>query len=74
MQITTFHAHYQSVYTNFDFSSFSLISCNKIFFLLHSKMGEIDLQIRPFWSAISPKLQSNLACFALGGLSPWHLY
>ena len=28
MQIISFPAHYQSVYTNFDISSFSLISCN----------------------------------------------
>ncbi|MCB6902780.1 hypothetical protein [Hoylesella buccalis] len=28
MQIIPFPAHYQSVYTNFDISSFSLISCN----------------------------------------------
>ncbi|KXA42374.1 hypothetical protein HMPREF3226_00655 [Prevotella corporis] len=27
MQITPFPAHYQFVYTNFDFSSFSRISC-----------------------------------------------
>ena len=27
MQIVPFYAHYQSVYTNFDFSSFSRISC-----------------------------------------------
>ena len=27
MQIIPFSAHYQSVYTNFDISSFSLISC-----------------------------------------------
>jgi len=30
MQIIPFPAHYQSVYTNFDISSFSLISCNAI--------------------------------------------
>ena len=28
MQIISFLPHYQSVYTNFDFSSFSLISCS----------------------------------------------
>ena len=28
MQIISFPAHYQSVYTNFDISSFSLISCH----------------------------------------------
>ena len=30
MQIIPFPTHYQSVYTNFDISSFSLISCNAI--------------------------------------------
>ncbi|BAU17229.1 hypothetical protein PIOMA14_I_0721 [Prevotella intermedia] len=28
MQMTPFPAHYQLVYTNFDFSSFSRISCS----------------------------------------------
>ncbi|ERJ78550.1 hypothetical protein HMPREF0653_00997 [Prevotella disiens JCM 6334 = ATCC 29426] len=28
MQIIPFPSHYQSVYTNFDISSFSLISCS----------------------------------------------
>ena len=31
MQIVPFPAHYQSVYTNFDISSFSLISCTHSF-------------------------------------------
>ena len=30
MQIIPFPAHYQSIYTNFDISSFSLISCRLI--------------------------------------------
>ena len=41
MQITPFPAHYQSVYTNFDISSFSLISCSVISVKLHSKVGQV---------------------------------
>ena len=37
MQIISFPAHYQSVYTNFDISSFSLISCSSKTILLHVK-------------------------------------
>ncbi|TXJ62582.1 hypothetical protein ETF27_03955 [Prevotella brunnea] len=37
MQIVPFPAYYQSVYTNFDFTSFSLISCTPIHDLLHCK-------------------------------------
>ena len=41
MQIISFPAHYQSVYTNFDISSFSLISCSVISVKLHSKVGQV---------------------------------
>ena len=44
MQIISFPAHYQSVYTNFDISSFSLISCTVKWAILHGKMAEIDGQ------------------------------
>ena len=37
MQIVPFLTHYQLVYINFDFSSFSLISCNSIRRLLEAK-------------------------------------
>ena len=37
MQIISFPAHYQSVYTNFDISSFSLISCRVKAALLQRK-------------------------------------
>ena len=37
MQIIPFPAHYQSVYTNFDISSFSLISCIPKAAVLHGK-------------------------------------
>ncbi len=39
MQIISFPAHYQSVYTNFDISSFSLISCSATEALSASKCG-----------------------------------
>lgn len=35
--MTPFHAHYQSVYANFDFSSFSRISCAVKAMLLNPK-------------------------------------
>lgn len=38
MQIISFPAHYQSVYTNFDISSFSLISCPANYFKLDNKI------------------------------------
>ena len=37
MQIIPFPAHYQSIYINFDISSFSLISCYKKHMLLEGK-------------------------------------
>lgn len=37
MQIVPFPAYYQSVYTNFDFTSFSLISCTAKPALLHTE-------------------------------------
>ena len=39
MQIVPFPAHYQSVYTNFDISSFSLISCTPTVALPALKCG-----------------------------------
>lgn len=38
MQIVPFPTHYQLVYTNFDFSSFSLISCHAIHTVLQCKI------------------------------------
>ena len=40
MQIISFPPHYQSVYTNFDISSFSLISCRVNTASLPCKHGE----------------------------------
>lgn len=48
MQIIPFPAHYQSVYTNFDISSFSLISCLAKGELLESISGPFAKQIVPF--------------------------
>ena len=39
MQIVPFPAYYQSVYTNFDFTSFSLISWISICVILHNKVA-----------------------------------
>ena len=41
MQIISFPAHYQSVYTNFDISSFSLISCSVISVKLRGKVRQV---------------------------------
>lgn len=44
MQIIPFPAHYQSVYTNFDISSFSLINCIVISVMLRAKVTGITTQ------------------------------
>ena len=44
MQIVPFPAHYQSVYTNFDISSFSLISCKSKSPILSFKIAEVVRQ------------------------------
>ena len=41
MQIVPFPAYYQSVYTNFDFTSFSLISCGAICVKLHCHLRQV---------------------------------
>lgn len=48
MQIVPFPAHYQSVYTNFDISSFSLISCSAKAALLVGKVVQIAWQMACF--------------------------
>lgn len=45
MQIVPFPAYYQSVYTNFDISSFSLISCIAIRRLLETKRACIVIVV-----------------------------
>ena len=44
MQIISFPAHYQSVYTNFDISSFSLISC-----IAKEPLSQYQIEITNFW-------------------------
>ena len=51
MQIIPFPAHYQSVYTNFDISSFSLISCDATVALLQARLG-------PFRPVFAPQYVS----------------
>ena len=51
MQIISFPAHYQSVYTNFDISSFSLISCVAKVWFLACKKGVFTLQKYGFCNA-----------------------
>ena len=57
MQIVPFLTHYQLVYTNFDFSSFSLISyVAKVWFLV-CKKGVFTLQKYGFYFLASALLQ-----------------
>ena len=61
MQIISFPAHFQSVYTNFYISSFSLISCNLIAALLHAnrspfatrKRSGVNAKEKRTWNPIS---------------------
>ena len=53
MQIIPFPAHYQSVYTNFDISSFSLISCVPKAAVLHGKSVGFATQNSRFRNAKS---------------------
>ena len=45
MQMTPFPAHYQSAYANFDFSSFSRISCTLIRHLLEAKRACVGFEL-----------------------------
>ena len=45
MQIVPFLTHYQLVYANFDFSSFSLISCTTTNNLLHCEKALVAKDI-----------------------------
>ena len=49
MQIISFPAHYQSVYTNFDISSFSLISCDAKEALLQRKTYAFEKSKRSYY-------------------------
>ena len=52
MQIISFPAHYQSVYTNFDISSFSLISCVIKPTLLPCKTAAFGTQNNRFYNTL----------------------
>ena len=52
MQIISFPAHYQSVYTNFDISSFSLISCFVKPMLLPCKTYTFAMQNNESYNAL----------------------
>ena len=63
MQIIPFPAHYQSVYTNFDISSFSLISCVAEPTLLQRKTAAFAMQNNRFRNAlVANKLHDRYAC------------
>ena len=51
MQIVPFLTHYQLVYINFDFSSFSLISCNIKALILQGKNNAFESGVEKTWLA-----------------------
>ena len=59
MQIIPFPAHYQSVYTNFDISSFSLISCVPKGAVLQCKRACFVAQKGGFWNVETVILKCN---------------
>ena len=59
MQIIPFPAHYQSVYTNFDISSFSLISCTAKAALLHRKTYAFAMSKRSYHFLTELSLQNG---------------
>ena len=65
MQIVPFLTHYQLVYANFDFSSFSLISYIAFCTILHCVLHHFALRFAPFHLAFSTKMQCVLPQNAL---------
>ena len=66
MQIIPFLPHYQLVCNNFDFSSFSLISCMPIKPQLKPRKALVAMQVSLTQNAVSGQLQCNglfTACF-----------
>ena len=59
MQIVPFLTHYQLVYANFDFSSFSLISYTAKALILHPKSNVITMQKHCFYKACKILLYIN---------------
>ena len=58
MQIVPFLPHYQLVYINFDFSSFSLISYKPKLLILLRNVSHFTLQNNAYWSIISGILKA----------------
>ena len=71
MQIIPFPAHYQSVYTHFDISSFSLISCNTKGRLLHFKRACFPLQKGVFYMAKEHLLLFSYESFLQKANAKW---
>ena len=65
MQIVPFPAYYQSVYTNFDFTSFSLISWVVKGHLLRCKRAPFTHQKGMFCNAKGRLLHGKRACIDL---------
>ena len=59
MQIIPFPAHYQSVYTNFDISSFSLISCCPKGPQLQRNCGPFASPFEPFQEHFRAQIRVN---------------
>ncbi|AWX08029.1 hypothetical protein CTM55_10055 [Prevotella intermedia] len=65
MQITPFLAHYQSVYANFYFSSFSRISCLVKAAVLRSKRAAFAMPKRNYRFLVDLSLQNGSCFYAL---------
>ncbi|MFC2655038.1 MAG: hypothetical protein ACFN0J_10160, partial [Segatella salivae] len=59
MQIVPFLTHYQLVYANFDFSSFSLISYCTKYIKLHDNMAQIILPSKINCMDTSDEIQNH---------------
>ena len=59
MQIVPFPAYYQSVYTNFDFTSFSLISCIATKPYLRFNQALLAVQVGLFYHPVCKQLKIN---------------
>ncbi|PDP81917.1 hypothetical protein CLI69_06565 [Prevotella intermedia] len=70
MQTVPFHAHYQSVYTSFDFSSFSRISCAVKAALLHRKTYAFATSNRNYRVLSELSLQNRIENLS----SAWWIY
>ena len=64
MQIISYPSHYQSVCANFDFSSFSRISCITICMQLPSNLHAFTPRFACFCDAIQLQLPDNLVAIA----------